>query len=41
MSPPLTLTREECDMLVDTLREAIGEVTHELKREGFLAASGR
>ena len=37
MSPPLILTREECDMLVGTLREAITEVTHELEREGFLA----
>ncbi len=39
MSPPLMLTREQCDVLVDTLREAILEVTHELGREGFL--SGR
>jgi hypothetical protein len=30
------LTREQCDLLVDTLREAIGEVTRELGREGFL-----
>jgi len=36
MSPPLILTREQCDVLVDTLREAIKEVTHELGREGFL-----
>jgi adenosylmethionine-8-amino-7-oxononanoate aminotransferase len=36
MSPPLILTREQCDVLVETLREAIAEVTHELGREGFL-----
>jgi putrescine aminotransferase len=36
MSPPLILTREQCDVLVDTLRDAIGEVTHELRREGFV-----
>jgi putrescine---pyruvate transaminase len=36
ISPPLVLTREQCDLLVDTLREAIGEVTRELGREGFL-----
>ena len=36
MSPPLILTREECDVLVDTLREAITEVTGELEREGYL-----
>ncbi len=37
MSPPLTLGRAQCDVLVDTLREAILEVTHELGREGFLS----
>jgi len=37
MSPPLTLTRAQCDVLVDTLREAILEVTHELGREGYLS----
>jgi putrescine---pyruvate transaminase len=36
MSPPLILTREQCDVLVDTLRDAIAEVTHELRREGFV-----
>jgi putrescine---pyruvate transaminase len=36
MSPPLILTREECDILVGTLRESITEVTGELEREGFL-----
>jgi putrescine aminotransferase len=35
MSPPLIWTRRECDILVDTLGEAIGEVTLELRREGF------
>jgi adenosylmethionine-8-amino-7-oxononanoate aminotransferase len=37
MSPPLILTREECDVLVDTLRDAITEVAGELDREGYLA----
>jgi len=36
MSPPLTLTRAQCDELVDTLRDAISEVTQELSREGFM-----
>jgi adenosylmethionine-8-amino-7-oxononanoate aminotransferase len=35
MSPPLIWSRRECDLLVDTLAEAIGEVTLELKREGL------
>ena len=37
MSPPLTLTREQCDTLVDTLHEAIEEVTTELRHEGFVS----
>lgn len=37
MSPPLIFTREQCDFLVDTLREAIIEVTHELSHEGLLS----
>ena len=37
MSPPLILTREQCDFLVDTLRDAIVEITHELKNEGLLS----
>jgi len=37
MSPPLTFTREQCDFLVDMLREAIIEVTRELKHEGLLS----
>jgi adenosylmethionine-8-amino-7-oxononanoate aminotransferase len=36
MSPPLILTHQQCDILVDTLRDAITEVTHELHREGFV-----
>jgi hypothetical protein len=32
----LILTREQCDVLVDTLRDAIVEVTQELRREGFV-----
>jgi adenosylmethionine-8-amino-7-oxononanoate aminotransferase len=38
MSPPLILTREQCDTLVDTLRAAIEEETAALRREGFLAS---
>lgn len=37
MSPPLTLTRPQCDFLVDNLREAIIEVTHELRHEGLVS----
>jgi adenosylmethionine-8-amino-7-oxononanoate aminotransferase len=37
MSPPLILTPAQCDVLVDTLREAIIEVTQELGREGYLS----
>jgi 4-aminobutyrate aminotransferase-like enzyme len=37
MSPPLIWTRRECDILVDTLGEAIVEVMAELRREGFLS----
>ena len=36
MSPPLILTREQCDFLVDTLRDAISEVTYELRDEGLV-----
>ena len=36
MSPPLILTREQCDFLVDTLRDAISEVTRELRDEGLV-----
>ncbi|HLW24454.1 MAG TPA: aminotransferase [Steroidobacteraceae bacterium] len=38
MSPPLILTRAQCDTLVDTLRAAIEEETAALRREGFLAS---
>jgi putrescine---pyruvate transaminase len=37
MSPPLILTRQQCDFLVDTLREAVLEVSHELRREGLVS----
>jgi putrescine aminotransferase len=37
MSPPLTLSMSEADFLVDTLEEAIVEVSGDLKAEGFLA----
>jgi putrescine aminotransferase len=36
MSPPLVLTRDEADFLVDTLRGAISDVTDELVREGVV-----
>lgn len=35
MSPPLTMTREDADFVVDTLRRAITQVTEELRREGW------
>ena len=41
MSPPLTLTRKEADFLVDTLRGAIEEVTHDLQKEGVLPKLSR
>jgi putrescine aminotransferase len=37
MSPPLILTRQQCDFLVDNLRDAIIEVTHELRHEGLVS----
>jgi putrescine---pyruvate transaminase len=37
MSPPLILTRAQCDELVEKLRDSIIEVTHQLRREGFVA----
>jgi adenosylmethionine-8-amino-7-oxononanoate aminotransferase len=39
VSPPLTLTREDADFLVDTLAESIKSVTDELAREGALASA--
>jgi adenosylmethionine-8-amino-7-oxononanoate aminotransferase len=36
MSPPLTMTKDDADFLVDTLRGAVVEVTDELVREGVL-----
>jgi adenosylmethionine-8-amino-7-oxononanoate aminotransferase len=36
MSPPLTLSIKEADFLVDTLRGAIEEVTHDLVKGGLL-----
>lgn len=36
MSPPLTLTREECSTLVETLRTSIAEAAAELKIQGYL-----
>ena len=36
MSPPLTMTRDDADFLVETLRGAIVHVTDELVREGAL-----
>jgi adenosylmethionine-8-amino-7-oxononanoate aminotransferase len=39
ISPPLILTRAQCDVLVDTLRESITEVTQQLCREGFIPSA--
>ena len=36
LSPPLTLTKENVDFLVATLRESIEATTQDLKRDGFL-----
>jgi putrescine---pyruvate transaminase len=36
MSPPLTLTMKEADFIVDTLHDAIGEVTRDLVKDGVL-----
>lgn len=36
LSPPLTLTKENVDFLVSTLRESIEATTEDLKRDGFL-----
>lgn len=35
MSPPLTISRAECDLVADTLERAIRQVTDELLREGY------
>ena len=35
MSPPLVMTKEDADFVVDTLRKAIVQVTDELRREGW------
>ncbi len=39
ISPPLILTRAQCDVLVDTLRESFTEVTQQLCREGFIPSA--
>jgi adenosylmethionine-8-amino-7-oxononanoate aminotransferase len=36
MSPPLIITREETDFLVETLRSAITDITDELVKEGVV-----
>jgi adenosylmethionine-8-amino-7-oxononanoate aminotransferase len=41
MSPPLTLSRREADFLVDTLHDAIEEVTHDLVKGGLLPPLAR
>ena len=35
MSPPLTITREQADFIVDTLRESILATVEELRGEGI------
>ncbi|MCY1535077.1 Adenosylmethionine-8-amino-7-oxononanoate aminotransferase [compost metagenome] len=39
MSPPLTITRDQVDEIVETLREAILETAEDLKRSGDYAGS--
>ncbi len=36
ISPPLTLTREQIDFLVDAMRESIEAATKDLAEEGYL-----
>lgn len=38
LSPPLTITREQCDTIVSVLRESILGVVGELREEGLMAA---
>jgi len=38
LSPPLILSREECDTLIDVLGESIRVTAGELQNEGLLAA---
>jgi adenosylmethionine-8-amino-7-oxononanoate aminotransferase len=35
MSPPLIVTKEQCDLIADTLSRAIQQVADELTREGW------
>jgi len=35
MSPPLIMTREQIDFMVDTLRDSIGETQQSLKQDGY------
>jgi adenosylmethionine-8-amino-7-oxononanoate aminotransferase len=37
ISPPLTLNREECDLLVERVRTALDDLADELTREATLA----
>ena len=36
LSPPLILTKDECDTIVDVLHKSIKEVSSELQREGLI-----
>ena len=38
LSPPLILTKVECDTIVDVLHTSIEEVSSELQREGVITA---
>ena len=38
LSPPLILSKEECDTIIDVLSESIKETADELKDEGLLSA---
>jgi adenosylmethionine-8-amino-7-oxononanoate aminotransferase len=35
MSPPLIMTREQIDFMVDTLRDSIVETQQSLKQDGY------
>ncbi|WP_128293124.1 aminotransferase [Afifella aestuarii] len=41
LSPPLTVTKEDCDVIVDTLSQAIEKVTPALLREGEATSTGQ
>ena len=36
LSPPLIISERECDLIAEVLAEAIGQVTHDLARDGYI-----